>query len=125
MWMFTKYGFFSAVCARQGDGNHAQPVDPDRIMVRARDRNHLEHLKSAFPAELGDCSIRETRSTDYRYRLFVGKPAWGQVMTGLADALDYDNFKAEAALYLGSEGAAYEQALHEVWSVMYKYQSKH
>ena len=35
MWIFTKHGFFSAVCARQGDGKHGQPVDPDRIMVRA------------------------------------------------------------------------------------------
>ena len=22
MWLFTKHGFFSAVCARQGDGKH-------------------------------------------------------------------------------------------------------
>jgi len=29
MWVFTKHGFFSAVCARQGGGEHGQPVDPD------------------------------------------------------------------------------------------------
>src|SRR5436305_641101 len=34
MWIFTKHGFFSAVCAREGDGSHGRPVDPDRIMVR-------------------------------------------------------------------------------------------
>ncbi len=124
MWLFTKYGFFSAVCARQGDGSHAQPVDPSRIMVRARVRSHLDHLKSAFPAELGDCPIMETRGTDYRYRLFVGKPAWTQVMAGLADALDYDNFKSEAARFLGPKGAAYGHALHDVWSVMYNYQTQ-
>jgi hypothetical protein len=28
MWLFTKQGFFSAVCARQGSGMHGQPVDP-------------------------------------------------------------------------------------------------
>jgi len=36
MWIFTRHGFFSAVCARQGDGKHGQPVDPDRIMVIQR-----------------------------------------------------------------------------------------
>ena len=45
MWLFTKYGFFSAVCARQGSGHHGQPVDLNRIMVRARLRTHLEALK--------------------------------------------------------------------------------
>ena len=45
MWIFTKYGFYSAVCARQGDGRHGQPVDPNRIMVRCRVRQHLETLK--------------------------------------------------------------------------------
>jgi len=27
MWIFTKHGFFSAVCARQGSGKHGQGVD--------------------------------------------------------------------------------------------------
>lgn len=27
MWIFTKYGFFSAVCARQGEGEYYQPVN--------------------------------------------------------------------------------------------------
>ena len=34
MWLFTKHGFYSAVCARQDNGRHGQPVDPDHIMVR-------------------------------------------------------------------------------------------
>ena len=34
MWIFTKFGFFSAVCARQGSGKHGQPVEPTRIMYR-------------------------------------------------------------------------------------------
>lgn len=38
MWLFTKYGFFSAVSAREGDGSHGRPVDPERIMVRALHR---------------------------------------------------------------------------------------
>jgi hypothetical protein len=45
MWSFTRHGFFSEVCARQGSGKPGQPVDPDRIMVQARVRGYLKSLK--------------------------------------------------------------------------------
>ena len=122
MWIFTKHGFFSAVCARQGDGKHGQPVDPDRIMVRGRMRSHLEALKERFPDLLGQCEIREFAGTDYAYRLFVDKPVWSQVLAGLAEETDYDNFKSEVARHQGRAGAAYEHSLHEVWSVMNRLQ---
>ncbi len=119
MWLFTKYGFYSAVCARQGDGRHHQPIDTNRIMVRARLRPHLEALKDRFPDLLGDCAIRESLDADYAFRIFVDKPVWTQVMAGLTDDLDYDNFKSEVARFQGRDGADYEHSLHEVWSVMY------
>jgi hypothetical protein len=122
MWIFTKHGFFSAVCARQGDGKHGEPVDLDRIMVRARIRGHLEALKKRFPNPLGDCDIQESAGTDYAYRLFVPKSAWTQVVAGLAEETDYDNFKSEVAHHQGNEGAANERSLHEVWSVMHRLQ---
>ena len=122
MWIFTKHGFYSAVCARQGDGKHGQPVDPDRIMVRARVREHLEALTARFPDLLGRCEIREFAGTDYAFRLFVEKSAWSQVLAGLAEETDYDNFKSEVARHQGRAGAAYEHSLHEVWSVMNRLQ---
>ena len=122
MWVFTKHGFYSAVCARQGDGKHGQPVDPNRIMVRARVREHLEALKKRFPNLLGQGEIREFVGTDYAYRLFVDKPAWSQVLAGLAEETDYDNFKSEVARHQGRAGAAYGRSLHEVWSVMNRLQ---
>jgi hypothetical protein len=122
MWVFTKYGFYSAVCARQGDGRHSQPVDPDRIMVRARVRKHLDALRERFPDLLVRCQIHEFAGTDYAYRLFVDKPVWSQVLAGLADETDYDNFKTEVARHQGRAGAAYEHSLHEVWSVMNRLQ---
>ena len=73
MWLFTKHGFYSAVCARQGDGSHGQPVDPDRIMVRARVRSQLEALKERFSDLLADCEIKEFAGTDYAFRIFVDK----------------------------------------------------
>jgi hypothetical protein len=123
MWLFTKYGFFSAVCARQGDGRRSQPVDPDRLMVRARVRRHLEDLKSRFPELLAGCEIKEFPGSDYAYRIFVDKVKWSQVLVGLNDELDYANFKSEVAEFQGREGAAYEHALHEVWSVMHQLQA--
>jgi len=122
MWIFTKHGFFSAVCARKGKGQHGQPVDPDRMMVRARVREHLEALKKRFPDLLGECDIMESESTDYAFRLFVQKSAWMQVLAALAEETDYDNFKSEVARHQGKAGAAYEHSLHEVWSVMNRLQ---
>src|SRR5580704_3867426 len=122
MWIFTKHGFYSAVCARRGDGKHGQPVDPDRIMVRARIRGHLKALKSRFPDLLGQCEIQEFAGTDYAFRLFVDKPVWSQVLSGLAEETDYDNFKSEVARHQRRAGTAYEHSLHEVWSVMNKLQ---
>ncbi len=69
--MFTKHGFFSAVCARKGNGKHGQPVDLDRIMVRARVRSHLEALKKRFPELLGTCETQESAGTDYAYLLLT------------------------------------------------------
>ena len=123
MWVFTKHGFFSAVCARQGDGRHGQPVDPNRIMLRVRVRGHLEALKKRFPELLGQCEIQEFAGTDYAFRIFVDKLVWSQVLSGLAEETDYDNFKSEVARHQGRAGAAYERSLHEVWSVMHRLQT--
>ena len=122
MWLFTKPGFFSAVCARQGDGSHGQPVDPDRMMVRARVRSHLDALKERFPDLLADCEIIEFAGTDYAFRIFVDKSVWSQVLVGLNEEMDYDNFKSRVARHQGYEGADYEHSLHEVWSVMNRLQ---
>jgi hypothetical protein len=106
MWIFTKHGFFSAVCARKGNGKHGQPVDRDRIMVRARVRGHLEALKKRFAGLLGQCDVQQSADTDYAYRLFVQEYVWAQVLAGLAEETDYDNFKSEVARYQGEAGAA-------------------
>ncbi len=119
MWLFTKYGFFSVVCARQGDGKHGRPVDPSQMMVRARVRDHLDSLKARFPELLGGCDIKEYAGTDYAYRIFVDKSVWSEVVVGLTEDIEYDNFKSEVAQFQGRDGRDYEHSLHDVWSVMY------
>lgn len=118
MWLFTKHGFFSAVCARQGDGTHGKPVDSDRIMLRARVRGHLEAMKKCFAYLLGACEIKEFAGSDYAFRIFVDKPIWAQVVAALAEETDYDNFKSEVAHHQGAAGVDYTHSLHDVWSVM-------
>ena len=122
MWIFTKHGFFSAVCARKGDGMRGQPVDPNRIMIRARVSAHLEALKERFPDRLGKSVILESPEADYAYRLLIPKSDWGQVLLDLAEEIDYDNFKSKVANNPEKVGAAYRDSLHEGWSVMNRLQ---
>ena len=120
MWIFTKHGFFSVVCARQGEGDHVQPADPNRIMIQGRLRSHLKALKERFPDLLGESEIQESAGTDCAYRLFVPKATWMKVLARLAEEIDYDNFDSEVARHQGLAGAAYEHSLHEVWSVIHR-----
>jgi|TARA_Y100000758_G_scaffold264491_1_gene203829 hypothetical protein len=122
MWLFTQYGFFSAVCAREGDGSYTNRVDPTRIMVRARLKNHLENLKRRFTESIGDVEIVETPDTDYRYRIFIDKSKWTHVLASLGGELDYDNFKSKVAGNLDDVGSEYENSLHDVWGVMHSLQ---
>ncbi len=115
--MLARHGFFSAVCTRQGDGRKLQPIDATRIIVRARVRQHLVNLAERFPKELKDCEILDSLRTDYAYRLFVSKADWSEVVTQLAEEIDYDNFKSAVGRSQGSAGAKYLDALHEVWEV--------
>jgi hypothetical protein len=88
------------------------------IDATRRPHGHLEALKSRFPESLEGCEILDSGGTVDAYRLFVAKPAWMQVVDGLAEETDYDNFKSEVARHQGKARAAYEHALHDVWSVM-------
>ncbi len=122
MWLFTQHGFFSVVCARQGDGSHAHPVDPNRVMVRARLRVHLEALKARFPQEFDGCEIETAERTDYAHRVFLPKKTWANVIAALAEETDYDNFKSTVRRHQGASD--YERSLHKVWELMLGLQTK-
>ncbi len=122
MWIFTKHGFFSAVCARKGDGMRGQSVDPKRIMIRARVSAHLEALKERFPDRLGNSEILESPEADYAYRLLIPKSDWGQILLDLAEEIDYDNFKSKDANNPEKGGAASRDTHHEGWSLMNRMQ---
>lgn len=118
MWLFTQYGFYSVVCARDLASSSAQ-VDPYTFMVRARSRKHLESLQTHF-SQLGASEITETSNTDYRYRMVVTKTVWVEVARELAAEIDYGNFKDQAESR--SHDDQYVDALHAVWEVMERLQ---
>ena len=118
MWLFTQYGFFSVVCARDLTGK-TKGIDPNTFMVRARSRQHLESLQSRC-AELRGFEIADTKDTDYRYRLVVPKPVWEKVASELTAEIDYGNFKSRAYETAGDKH--YVNALHDVWEVMHRLQ---
>ena len=122
MWIFTKYGFYSAACTPS-----ALVHGLDRLVIRARVRSHLEALIKRFPGQLGACEIQDGGGTDYAHRIYVGGLAWQIVMAHLTLDIDYDNFKEEVARHQaerGGAGAAYEESLHKVWHVMHELQLK-
>ena len=58
MWLFTKHGFYSAICARQGDGSHGQLVDLDRIVVQARIQKEMRRFDFVEEEEWFDEKLR-------------------------------------------------------------------
>jgi hypothetical protein len=117
MWLFTRYGFFSIACARKPDGT----VDEQTILLRARQKGHLEKLTARFP-KLAGAEIFTTPERDYRYRLVVPKSLWVDIAVELAEEQTWSNFKNEATRFQGWDSKDYIHALHEVWSVMYSTQ---
>lgn len=117
MWLFTKYGFFSVVCAKQKtttgfDG----PMDPGHMMVRARKRAHLVNLQIAATniPEVRDAPIIAKGGTDYPVRLVIPRYAWDCLAVELAQDVKYDNFKSEVSAT--SPETDYLDLLHEVWA---------
>jgi hypothetical protein len=104
MWVFTKYGFYSAVCARDKRGK----IDRKNVVIRSRRRDHLQRLIDQVP-ELAS-PILDHAGTDYAYRIVVPKSTWQGALDSLAADIDYDNFKGSV------KDPDYLSLLHEVWA---------
>lgn len=123
MWLFSRYGFFSAVNARlNGTGQASDrtlPADPDRILIRARVRSHLDNLVARFPERLRSIPIDEDAigKRDYRFMMIVPKWIWTGILFDLGDEMDYPKFKPSVIDFEGKE--EYQKALLDVWYRMY------
>lgn len=105
MWIFTSTGFVSTVQHRD---------DPDRLVVRARDRISLEPLIARTGAE-----VNPWQGSDYAFRIVVDRAAFEAWLAEQAQAIDYTNFKSSA---LRARGGRFERTLHRVWDVMMEFQ---
>lgn len=97
MWVFTTKGFFSAV--NKGGKMH----------VRFRSREQAESIRAGH-AVLKGKRIYEDIGTDYAWRMRITKERFVALMTELAEAVDYPNFKNSA------EGDDYHDMLMKVWN---------
>jgi hypothetical protein len=107
MWLFTRYGFYSI------------SVYDGKFTVRARLRKHLTVLQRRFPV-LSKYQVEVMPERDYRYRLYVDRDVWENLVCELTREQTWGNFKSEVARFGGRD--EYERALHEVWEVMHRLQ---
>ena len=86
MWVFCKYGFFSAVQHKD---------KPGTLLVRARFKGDLERLvESMTEDEHKLCSsVVETPIADYLFRMEIPKDVFAKVMERITSEIDYENFK--------------------------------
>jgi hypothetical protein len=120
IWIFTRYGFFSASVKQKGS---------NIINLRARSRKHLEQLIQRFKNDLKslrDIKIIELPHTDYRYRIELQKRSWIALLVHIAEEQDWSNFKNESHNWADAHGgdSDYISSLHSVWGVMHRIQTK-
>lgn len=78
MWLCFNNAFISAVADRN---------DPNRLVVRARRREHLENLFGQ------NMEIVVSTDSDYKYRVFVERGLLADLAHKTLMSLSYDNFK--------------------------------
>jgi hypothetical protein len=120
-WHFTKYGFFSSVCARENDG--AGAVDPTVRMIRVRSKKHLANLRARFPVELDGVEVLESDTADYPARVLLPTATWVAMLTAMELEVDYDNFKGAVEKAKLTE-PAFLSGLHRVWATLRSFQDE-
>jgi hypothetical protein len=108
MWICSQLGFFSIVADRENPGN---------LLVRARDRGHLD----ALLANESNPRVGYTPANDYPYRTSLSKHQVARLLEEVTESIDYPNFKDRVDYNARWRGVGpwYAQALHRVWEVMY------
>ena len=108
MWIFTDFGFFSAVNNRR---------NPNQIVLRARVRDDLERLIEKYVPERPE--IIANAGTDYKYRIYLDKSVWANILLNATMDIDYTNFKRSVHDKMGDARA---DSCFNVWNAMYALQ---
>lgn len=115
MWLFTRHGFFSAVAGKDADGR----PDPDTIVVRARNRRHLDGLRAEMTDELRKrTKVTESDDTDYPCRIVLPRADFHDMLQFLAECVGYTNFKDAAH---SDEDYGWNTLLMTVWRAGHQY----
>lgn len=120
MWLFTKYGFFSAVCAKKKNGE----IDGKRMVIRARVDDHLAYLiDDVFDDDMSRPKILSGTGTDYPHRIVISFKEWNRLCWNLSQDVDYTNFK-DAARKFHHVDLEYAPWLNEIWRSGVAYQQR-
>lgn len=123
MWIFTPYGFFSAVAVDplklpQGEAERlGLDSDTAYTMVRARveedAHNLIDHYETVFDTEGPEILAWPNR--DYPYRVIMTAYEWAILCSAFADEIDYTNFKDRVTV---KQGEARHDLYMRVWGTM-------
>lgn len=106
MWIFTNYGFVSAV---------KHNAKKDTLLVRAREPGVLEQFAARHGIE---AKVTKTPKADYLYRAEFKKEDFANAVADEARSIDYGNFKASFKAAKPENTFESHFALMDVWDVM-------
>lgn len=116
MIVATPFGLYMP--ALRPDFQHCIASGEPELQVRARRRVDLDRLRK-FMAERG-LQLGETIAlphTDYQFRAYCTRTAWGQALAAIAEDIDYIKFKDTPAKYHGDNKLA--AAYSRMWSAIF------
>lgn len=115
MWICSTLGFLSIVQHRS---------DPDTLVVRGRDRQHLAAFCRALSPRIEMVNVLSTPEADYPFRVLCTRAQVAEFLTEEVGRLGYANFKgavdrdASRNPRDGGSTRRYASMLHEIWSVV-------
>lgn len=121
MWlMLSRTGFLSVVVPRN---QKTGEIEHDRLMVRARKREHLELLRSQHAVLAGVRILRSPDHADYRWRCVVPRRVFAEVMREIVEQLAATNVKSDAHAHEAETGRDFVSALHSCHALFARLQS--
>ena len=101
MWLFTTFGFFSAV-QKPGD---------DFLTIRGRSAQDLDRLRERYLPALGPTTMGG--GTDYPCRARASHEDLAEAMGAIVRDVTYSNFKSAVGKEMGHERS---HTYHKVWN---------
>jgi len=110
MWIFTNFGFVSAVAHNEKKGV---------LLVRAREPGVLEKLCGRHGVA---ATVEKTPMADYLYRAEIPQETFASMIADEVKAIDYGNFKNSFKAAKPENTHKSHIALMDVWCVMNRLQ---